>query len=64
MIEFPLPFTSQQPSFAFNQSVALKRTKDALQKLRKKKPEMLRSNIEKLAQNINVPSLRFLPVLP
>ena len=62
LIEFPLPFKSDKPTFSFNRGIALSRTKNALNSLRKKNPEMFQSSIDKFAKNINVATPRFLQV--
>ena len=62
MIELPLLFTKDNPTFPYNRTAALQRTKMELQKLRKRKPKEFQSALDKFAKNINMKQPRFILV--
>lgn len=62
MIELPLPFTKVKSKFPFNRAIALKRTTNALERMRKKDPELIQSNLDKFAQNTYRTYPRFVPL--
>ena len=62
MIELPLPFIEDNPTFPYNRTVALQRTKMELEKLRKRRPKEFQSALDKFAKNINMKQPRFVPV--
>ena len=45
MIELPLPFKEANPKFSTNRLMALKRTQNTLQNMRKREPEFFQSNL-------------------
>ena len=59
MIELPLPFTETRPTFAFNRTLAKKRTTNTLETMRKKEPEFFQKCIEKFAKNSDKEHPRF-----
>ena len=62
MIELPLPFKQPTPTFAFNRKLALTRTTNTLETMRRKQPEFFQKSIEKFAKNIDREHPRFEPV--
>ena len=61
MIEFPLPFRGEGPTFTCNQNYARSRTKKMAEKL-KNDPERLASTLDKFAKNFNLRDPVFEPV--
>ena len=59
MIELPLPFVETRPTFAFNRTLAKKRTTNTLETMRKKEPEFFQKCIEKFAKNSDKEHPRF-----
>ena len=59
MIEFPLPFTETKLTFAFNSTLAKKRTDNTFESMRKKEPEFFQKCIEKFAKNSDKEHPRF-----
>ena len=64
MIEVPLPFKTDQPTFAWNKGVARSRTETTLKHLRTKNPEMHASSLKKFSKNVDLPYPRFIPTPP
>ena len=62
MIELPLPFIEDNPTFPYNRGTALQRTKTEHEKLRKRRPKEFQSALDKFAKNINMNHPRFVPV--
>ena len=62
MIELPLPFKEANPKFPFNRKVALERTKNTLNRMRKREPEFFKKTLEKFAQNVDRRYPRFEPI--
>ena len=62
MIELPLPFKEANPKFPFNRKVALERTKNTLNRMRKREPEFFKKTLEKFAQNVDRQFPRFEPI--
>ena len=58
MIEFPLPFKQPNPTFPYNRKVAFERTKNTLNNMRKKHPEVFQSSLDKFSKNMS-PAGRF-----
>ena len=64
MIEVPLPFKTDRPTFAWNKGVARSRTETTLKSLRRKNPEMHASSLKKFSKNVDLPYPRFIPTPP
>ena len=64
MIEVPLPFKTDQPTFVWNKGVARSRTETTLKSLRRKNPEMHASSLNKFSKNVDLPYPRFIPTPP
>ena len=62
MIELPLPFKDLRPNFPFNRSLAYKRTKQTLERMKVKNPDVFQSSLDKFAKNLNLENPRFVPV--
>ena len=62
MIEIPLPFKVERPSFPYNRGKALQRTKTTLENLKRQNPIVFQSSLDKFQKNLETSTPRFIPV--